>query len=142
MTKNLRILLFEDDPALIALIKTVLTGKGHHVLAFTDPTACTVFRSPECNCPKDFPCADVVISDITMPNMTGVEFFKLQKERGCKALDANKALMSAANQENLEAVAELGCYFFKKPFKLAEMVSWIEECAKRVPDDRTLAELG
>lgn len=142
MTAKLRVLLLEDDPSLSALLKTVLSKRGHQVMAFTDPTACPVFVNPECKCPQEFPCADVVISDITMPNMTGVEFFKLQRERGCKALDANKALMSAANQENLAAVDELGCHFFKKPFRLAEIISWVDECATRVPEGRILAQSG
>lgn len=132
MSRRLKILLFEDDLALTNLLITVLTGRGHDVQAFSDPTACEAFTPPECNCHKDSPCADVVISDVTMPNMTGVEFFELQKNRGCKVLDANKALMSAANQENLNAVASLGCHFFKKPFRLAEIISWVDDCAKRV----------
>lgn len=141
MSRQLKILLFEDDPALTTLLMTVLSGKGHHVLAFSDPTACSVFNLPDCDCPKDSPCADVVISDITMPNMTGIEFFKLQQKRNCKALAANKALMSAANQDNRDAVADLGCQFFGKPFKLTEIVDWVDECARRIHIDRSLPEL-
>ena len=69
--------------------------------------------------------------------------FKRQREGDCKAPGVNRALVSATtSEEHFDAVEELGCNFFKKPFKLVEIVKWIEECAKRFPDDRILAELG
>ena len=144
-TKKLRIIIIDDDPAINMLLKTVLTKLGHHVLTFLDPTdcSCAVLKKPICFCPQEFPCADIFISDIVMSNMSGIDFFKRQRERDCKTPDVNKALISGAeNEENFEVLEELGCNFFKKPFKLVEIVKWIEECAKRFPDDRILAELG
>jgi CheY-like chemotaxis protein len=67
-----------------------------------------------------------------MPNMNGIELLKLQRKSGCKALDANKALMSAITTTHQQAeVKALGCHFFQKPFKLSEFQQWISECAKR-----------
>ena len=75
--------------------------------------------------------------------MSGIDFFKRQREGGCKAPDGNKALISAtANKEHFDAIEELGCNFFKKPFKLVEIIKWIEACAERIPEDRILAKLG
>ena len=144
-TKKLRIIIIDDDPAITLLLETALTMRGHHVLTFLDPTACPcpVLKKTFCFCPQGFPCADIVISDIVMPNMSGIDFFKLQRKGGCKTPDVNKALISgAAYEEHSDVVEELGCNFFKKPFKLVEIVTWVEECAKRVPEDRTLAMLG
>ncbi len=144
-TKKLRIIIIDDDPAISLLLKTALKKQGHHVLTFPDPTACPcpVLKKEICFCPQEFPCADIVISDIVMPNMSGIDFFKRQREGGCKAPDVNKALISAtANKEHFDAIEELGCNFFKKPFKLVEIVKWIDECAKRIPEDRILAKLG
>ncbi len=115
------------------LFKKILQGCGCEVQTFPDPTACPVFRTPECDCPMDSPCADVLISDIMMPNMSGIELFKLQRKRGCKALDANKALISASKSpETLDEVNKLGCHFFRKPFKISELKAWIQECSERV----------
>jgi CheY-like chemotaxis protein len=83
------------------------------------------------------PCADVIISDIMMPKMDGIEFFKNQRQRGCKAPDANKALMSASvSPLQQTAVAELGCHFIRKPFHIAEIRQWLEECGERISSGR------
>lgn len=141
--KPRRIIIIDDDPAINLLLKTALVKLGHHVLAFSEPTACQALVKASCGCPQEFPCADVVISDIVMPSMTGIDFFRQQRDRGCKTLPANKALVSATTEpEHIEAVEALGCKFFAKPFKIVEIIHWVEECVERIPEGRVLAKLG
>ncbi|MDH3998817.1 MAG: response regulator [Desulfuromonadales bacterium] len=131
-TEKLRVIVIEDDLAMSDLFKKILQGFGCDVRVFSDPTACPVFRTPECDCPMDSACADVLISDVMMPNMNGIELFELQRKRGCKALDANKALISATRApEILSAIDNLGCRFFRKPFKISDIKCWINECSER-----------
>ena len=132
--KKLRIIIFEDDQSLANLIKLVLLQKGHDVQVFSDPTLCPVYRDHDTECPKSAPCADVIISDHMMPNMTGLDFLKLQRMRGCKAPDENKALItgSAMHADLKNAIDELGCHYIKKPFKIVEIIKWVDECAERV----------
>lgn len=131
-SKKLKVLVFEDDPSMSNLFGMMLQGCGYDVSIFPDPTACQVYRNQKCDCPMDSPCADAIITDISMPNMTGIELLRLQRKRGCKALDANKALMSAADTPlHREAIEELGCHFFRKPFKMSEIKQWLEECSER-----------
>ena len=92
--RKLRILIIEDEPALAALLKQVLLQKGHDVHVFSDPTSCPVYRGHESECPQNTACADVIISDHMMPNMTGIDFFRFQRMRGCKAPDENKVLIT------------------------------------------------
>ncbi len=133
VSKKLRVIVLEDDIAMSDLFRKVLQGFGCEVQAFPDPTACAVFGNPECDCLMDEPCADVLITDMMMPNMGGIELFRLQRKRGCKALDANKALMSAVTTTQQQAaVKELGCHFFRKPFKFIEIKQWLNECAERI----------
>ena len=141
-TQKLRIIIFEDNEALTELLRNFLQGYGHEVHIFPDPTACPVLQEVNEKCPQKHPCADVVISDISMPNMDGIELLRTLKSRGCKALDNNKALMTAdTSNENRKAVEELGCHFFQKPFKLADVTTWLDECAARIPEGRILAQL-
>ena len=131
--KKLRVIVLEDDIAMSDLFRKVLQDYGCEVQAFSDPTAFTVFCNPECDCPMDKACIDVLITDFNMPNMNGIELLRLQRKRGCKALDANKALMSAMTTPRQQsAIKELGCHFFRKPFKLSEIKQWIDECAERI----------
>ncbi|PLX83020.1 MAG: hypothetical protein C0616_00490 [Desulfuromonas sp.] len=131
---GLRIIVFEDDPALANLLKHALHSRGHKVSVFSDPTLCPVFKEQETACPSKTPCADVILSDQMMPNMTGLEFFKLQRARGCKAKDANKAILtgSAMLPELQKEVHDLGYTLFKKPFKVSEVLAWIDDCAARL----------
>ncbi len=132
--KKLRIIIFEDDKSLASLIKQVLLLKDHDVQAFSDPTACPIYRDNKIECPKSVPCADVIISDHMMPNMTGLDFLKLQKLRGFKAQNQNKALItgSAMHADSKHAIDELGCHYIKKPFRVAEVLRWVDECAERL----------
>jgi CheY-like chemotaxis protein len=129
----MRVLVFDDDQALRELFRKILQGFGHNVTAYADPTLCPAYQSPKCECPADKPCAEAMIIDVMMPNMSGIDLLKAQRERGCKALDQNKALMSAANKpEFRDTASEFGCRFLKKPFKISEVRVWLEECSNRL----------
>lgn len=144
-TKKLRIIIIEDDPAITLLLKTVLTKHGHHVVTFPDPTAypCSALKKSICFCPQEFPCADIVISDILMPNMSGIDFFKRQRAGGCKVPDENKAFISATeNEEHFDAIEKMRCKYFKKPFKSVEIIKWVETCSRRIPEDRIQVKAG
>ena len=62
-----RVLLVDDELSLVTLATKVLSRMGHEVTACTDPReALTVFRTR----PSGF---DVVVTDLSMPHMTGFE---------------------------------------------------------------------
>jgi DNA-binding response OmpR family regulator len=132
----MKILVFEPENSLRELLRIYLAGYGHEVLAFRDPTVCPLYanlKDEVCCCPKDAPCGDVVIIDNKMPFISAIDFLKLQRRRGCKALDANKAVMSASMTRQLESdLAEFGCHHIRKPFQLSQVRAWIDECQKRI----------
>lgn len=133
---KLKILIFDQQCGLRELLKTFLSHQGHEILAFQDPTVCPLYRKlldEQCCCPKESPCADVILADIDMPNINALDFLKLQRRRGCKALDANKAVMSVRMTSALAAaIAEFGCHHIVKPFRLGEIKQWVEECRARL----------
>ncbi len=133
-SKKLRIFIYEDDPALSEMLTKVLESKGHDVLSYQDPTFCPNYSNLESKCAHSKPCTDVIISDYNMPKVTGVEFLKTQKALGCKVPFENKAIITVAvlSQEAKNLIDSLGCILFKKPFKLAEILEWIEACAERI----------
>lgn len=138
----MRILVFEPDNSLRELLHIYLAGQGHEVLAFPDPAVCPLFANlgaEDSGCPNSSPCGDVVIIDNQMPHISAIDFLKLQRRRGCKALDANKAVMSASMTKQLEEVInEFGCHHIRKPFQLSKINTWVDECLKRVVQSRKI----
>jgi len=77
-----------------------------------------------------------------MPNTTGLEFIENQIRHGCKAIEKNKALMSGKwTDTELIQAKRLGCKTFEKPFKTSELLSWLDECEKRIDPNRKLSDL-
>lgn len=141
--RPLRIFVFDDDPAITRLLHLVLTAKGHDVQTFPDPSFCQIYKTDQCQCPQEYACADVILTDIMMPRMNGIDLLRLQRDRGCKAPAANKALLSAKHDTTTkEAIRELGCHFIRKPFRLDEICEWVEDCARRLPAAQELAGLN
>lgn len=139
--RPLRIFVFDDEPAITRLFDLILSPKGHSVHTFHDPSFCEVYQTQH-QCQQDSPCADVIIADIMMPYMNGIDLLQLQLDRGCKLPAANRALMSAkVDRKQKAAVKALGCHFIRKPFRLVEIKEWVDECAKRIIYDRQLDKL-
>ena len=142
LSRPLRIFVFDDDPSITRLFDLVLSGKGYDVHTFKDPTFCCVYNQQH-QCQQGFPCADVIITDIMMPKMNGIDLLRLQRDKGCKLTPKNKALISAKiDTEQQEAVDELGCHFIRKPFRLDDIIKWVEECSERIAPDQQLLELN
>ena len=116
------------------LLEQIVQISGHTVQVYSDPTTCPIYKDHGFECTRKTPCADVIISDQKMPNISGLDFFKLQKKRGCKALSQNKALISASDIPNdlKNEMDALGVHYIRKPFRIDTLLEWINECLVRV----------
>jgi len=65
-----RILIVDDDEAIIHMEQQMLSNLGYTVTPFTDSEECLIFFQEH---PEEF---DVIITDMTMPGMTGDIFAK------------------------------------------------------------------
>ena len=79
-----------------------------------------------------------------MPKMTSLEFIKKQKDHGCKGATQNKLVLSAAGErkEELQFAKELGCKIIQKPFRIDDLLSWIDECEKTIDPNRKLVDIS
>ena len=130
----MRILILDDDPDIRSLLETALTNKGHDVTSLSDPTEFPLMSEQKCPCdPKDY-CTDALIADIVMPNMAGIDFVKGLKQSGCWPLTlGNVAIMSGyLTLHYMNVLNDMGIHYFRKPFELKEIYSWIEECQERL----------
>jgi len=93
---SLNLMLVEDDPDTALTFKTILESQGYNVEAFTDS-----FEALKHFIKLNRPYYDLVISDIRMPRMNGVQLYQKLKsiDQGVKviflsALDAADELVS------------------------------------------------
>ncbi|AMV71175.1 hypothetical protein JCM30471_30130 [Desulfuromonas carbonis] len=138
----MRILLFEDDRDTRTLFCIFLRGKGFEVHEFASPATCALVSADRCKCPGEFACADIIITDMRMTSMNGLELVRHQLEMGCQVPSANKAVLSAAlTPEQEDEFRALGCRLLRKPIKLNTLLDWIRDCEKNIPAGRKLLPL-
>ena len=131
----LRALVFEDEEGLMEILARILERRGYEVVAFRDPSTCPLYSGGACFSA----CADILITDLRMPNVSGLEFLDHQFKQGCSI--RNVALMSGAwSFEDIHRAEKLGCRVFKKPFNVKDLDDWLDECEKRVDPKRVLSD--
>lgn len=134
---RLRIILLEDDASLRGVMTELLTLRGHEVHAFSDPTICPLQAWPACRCAPNQSCADVILTDLAMPGMDGLQFVENLKRKNCKCRYV--AVMSGVLREADKAKAEqLGCSIFSKPFNPRVFFEWLEGIRRIVDPARKL----
>ncbi|GAX61006.1 two component signal transduction response regulator [Candidatus Scalindua japonica] len=127
---KIKAVVLEDDDSIRSLTCEILKDRGYEVFASSEPFFSPVYLNQECDCPEEY-CTTIVITDINMPNMTGLEFIEHQRSMGCKF--QNVAVMSGRwTNETLAHANRLGCQTFCKPFKVNEIKKWLDECEERL----------
>lgn len=127
-----RAILYDDDPSILELLTIFFEDLEYEVIAKNEPVACPVYQD-DATCLNRSPCGDIMITDLIMPGMTGLEMLRHQARRGCGIDVRNKAVHSGSLEPgSLEAIGQLGCNFFHKPASLAELGAWVRECESRM----------
>ena len=122
MADTKTILLIDDDPQIIAALRTVLEGKGFRVLTAADGNAGLAVAERE--------NPNLVLLDMMMPKKSG--FLVLEKLKG-KPDNKAKVIMITANEGSRHrAYAEmLGVDdYIRKPFALDKLLERVEELLK------------
>ena len=79
MATRIRAFIFDDDAPIRSMLVGVLKQRSYEILAFARAAIC-----PTCPCPEGHMCADIIISDVSMPNLSGIQFVQHQKMVGCR----------------------------------------------------------
>lgn len=129
-----RVLLVDDEVALLSVLGTALNDSGYDCMRAR--TAADALRFLETT-----PEIDVIVSDIRMPGMNGIELIKTIRERyddrnwlqvifvtGHATIDNTVAAL------RLEAVD-----FLHKPVRREQLLAAVERCAQRAKEHRTAA---
>lgn len=119
-----RILVVDDDAAILKLISVILSRAGYEVRTSTHPVEAlemlNVFTP------------DLVISDVVMPYMTGLEFLEKVRDDPKRASLPFMLLSSHAERSDIRRGMNLGADdYLPKPFTPQELVGAIDARLKR-----------
>jgi two-component system, OmpR family, KDP operon response regulator KdpE len=132
----MRILVVDDEPQITRVLRTSLQGNGHEVTVAQDGSAALdQFLKSE---------PDLVITDLAMPGMNGIELTRAIRERSTVPV----IVLSVRNQDasKVAALDEGADDYITKPFSIQELMARVRVQARRLaaahePDESTI-ELG
>jgi DNA-binding NtrC family response regulator len=116
------IVIVDDEPDLLDLLKLILTEKtAHKILTTTDPHQaiewCKTYN------------ADVLISDLRMPEMEGIELLKIIKQ-----MDPNLPLILITAFGTIESAVEAMRHkafdYITKPFRKEQILMTVDKALK------------
>src|SRR5512136_2068481 len=109
-----RILIIEDDPALLRGLKDSFTSKGYHIETASDGEAgldLALNAAP-----------DLIVLDIMLPRVNGYEVCRAVRERGSEA--AIIMLTAKGQEEDIVLGLNLGADdYLTKPFRIRELLA-------------------
>jgi DNA-binding NtrC family response regulator len=123
------ILVVDDDPAILLLIKAILEGRAYRVLlAENGESAIHLIEQEQLR-------IDLVLTDVMMPNMSGLDLANtlVAMRPGLRVL-----FMSAFQDSDAVRmqVLERGSGFVAKPFKTEGLVAAVERALKHLPAEQ------
>ena len=117
---NKRIFVVDDEPKIGNLFSNVLERDGYEVETFLNPVSMLDALEDGAKEP------DVVVADMMMPEMNGVELLETLQER---SLDVPVIIMTAHSsvQTAVEAMRQGAFHYLQKPVNLEEMRALLEK---------------
>lgn len=124
------ILIVDDEPRILLLLKGLLANAGHTVETAKDgPTALEIFRKG---------ATDIVITDLRMTPMDGMQLFreihKLKPETPVILLTAYASVETA-----ITAMREGVFDYLTKPFKVDDLTACLKRAAEKIEKNRSVA---
>jgi len=134
---RLRAVILDDEAGIRQTLWFLCDRRGYEVFTFPDPGLCPLHVMDRCPCAAGVACTDIILSDLNMPQVQGLDFVEALVAKRCAA--PHIALMSAAWSVADEArAAHLGCQLFRKPFAIAEIDAWLTKVEALTSPDRGL----
>jgi EAL domain-containing protein (putative c-di-GMP-specific phosphodiesterase class I)/DNA-binding NarL/FixJ family response regulator len=124
--KALRILVADDEPDLLELLRINLEAQGHQVQQASDGTQALALATAS--------RPDLVILDVMMPGLDGLEVLRALRGQPGNA-DLPVVLLSArgSDSEVFEGWSSGANYYITKPFDIDDLLSFIEEISSQSP---------
>ena len=134
-----RALVFDDNSLVRFSLTMFFGGRGYEVFTFSRPEMCRLDLGRKCSCPAETSCTDLIISDLNMPEVNGIDFIERLIGKGCK--QRHFGLMSDDfSSTDLVRAAHLPCTLFRKPLDLQKVKEWADEVERSIPLQRILLD--
>ena len=129
-----RIYVVDDEPKIGNLFSNVLERDGYEVESYLNPLSMLEALDEGAETP------DVVVADMMMPEMDGVELMETMQERG---LDVPVIIMTAHSsvQTAVEAMQQGAFHYLQKPVNLEEMRALLEKAIDLYGAQQELEEI-
>ncbi len=122
-----RAIIYDNDKLYLDLLGDYFVLRGYEVLTYQTPVTCPI-GDDNADCANLPPCADIIMADLMMPNMNGIELLEAQSRKGCKVPVKNKAIiLSYSDDDKLKYLHDSGYAIFKKPFSFGVISEWLDE---------------
>lgn len=114
-------LLVDDDPVIRMIVREALSSVEYEVVEAGDAEAGLEL--------VDRRSFDLLILDIMLPRMDGLDMLEAVRERGC---DAPVLVFSATGSKNAERARSLGAAgYLAKPFDLGDLIAAVRRLTNR-----------
>mgnify|MGYP003959056111 CR=1 FL=1 len=122
---KIKAIVLDDDDSIRTLTSEILKDRGYDVCASSEPLFSPVYLNEECTC-SDEHCSTIVITDINMPNLNGLEMLeqiqKLDKNVPAVIMSAYKELDYYQNAIELNVAG-----YIVKPTSVTDIVQKIDK---------------
>jgi two-component system, LuxR family, response regulator FixJ len=132
-----RVLVFDDDPAVCAILQFLLERYGCEVATYANPTLCPLIAPGATRCGAGESYADLIISDLEMPEMSGLELVSHLDRNGWK-LPPVLLISGMWSRREVAAARRMDCHVLNKPFTVGTLYAWVDECMRTVDPNRSL----
>jgi DNA-binding NtrC family response regulator len=123
-----RVVIYDDDRMILNVLANYFSLHNYDVITFESPVVCPIDYNHSISCEHVKFCADIIMSDLIMPGMTGKELFNAQSRRRCKVPVKNKAIMSGSiGDDRIAKMREEGYKIFAKPISFGLLSQWIDQ---------------
>jgi len=132
-----RAVIFDDNDLLRRSLWYFFDQRGYEIFSFPEPGFCPLHVVRECPCPGNTSCADLIISDVDMLGINGIDCIESLIEKGCR--QRHFALMSGNfSDTDLARASKIGCALFTKPIEMDAFAAWVDLVEKSIPSGRIL----
>lgn len=121
-TKPLKVVLIDDEPAILTVLERSLRHKGFEVETYGSATECLDAYQGNSTCQQH---ADIILTDIDMPQIDGIEFLNTLHRNNCPCRHVALMTGKAFDDVRLQKIEKSGVKLFLKPFSIAEFIGWV-----------------